>query len=156
MTTTATSLSRSTKGKGKVIEGNNSNPLGGEIIKSKEIIESNEATSSQPDEEAIAKARAALEKAKLSYEHAKTAYQLLTGKAPKVSGPGVISSILDIVTKSPKGVSKQEILDQLVNLFPDRTADGMLKTIQVQLCTRMNAEKHVNIIKTEEGKYLIK
>lgn len=110
------------------------------------------------DEKAVAAARAALEKAKASYEHAKTALALLIGKPLKMSsGPGVISSILSLIQNSPKGgVTRNEILEQLVVLFPEREKEGMLKTCNVQLCKRMNAEKHVNIVKTEEGKYLIK
>ena len=67
----------------------------------------------------------------------------------------MISSILDIVTKSgKKGVLKQEILDQLVILFPDREKEGMLKTIQVQLPSRMSKEREVNIVKSEDGAFL--
>lgn len=149
-------VSRQLKGKSSVVAGNNSNPLGNEIIKSKEIIKGNDATSSQPDEKAIEQARAALEKTKISYEHAKKALALLTGKTPKApSAPGVISSILDILKKSPKGVTKDEILAELVILFPERPKDGMFKTIGVQLPSRLSKEKGVNIVR-DNGKFFLK
>ena len=169
MTTTATTTKKVISDKSaqaqrlirssKVVEGNNLNPLGNEIIKSKEIVESNDATSA-PDPKAIEQARVALEKAKASYEHAKTALALLIGKPLKMSsGPGVISSILQILEESEEGVTKAEILEQLVVLFPEREKDGMQKTINVQLgkgkdC-RMSKEKKVDIIKTEDGKFKI-
>jgi hypothetical protein len=157
MTTTASTLSRSTKGKGKVIEGNNLNPKGNEIIKTDLTSKESDTTSSQPDEKAIELAKANLEKAKISYEHAKQALALLTGKASKEpKGDGVIGTIFNLIKDSGKsGISKAQILASLVSKFPDRTEEGMNKTIQVQLCSRMSKERGVNIVK-ENDLYLIK
>jgi hypothetical protein len=69
---------------------------------------------------------------------------------------GVISSILDIIKKSGKnGVTKDQILEQLVVLFPNRNKVGMSKTIQMQLPKRMSAEKKVNIVKSDKGTFSI-
>jgi hypothetical protein len=157
MTTTKGTLSRSTSSKGSVIEGNNSNPLGNEIVKT-DVIKDVEPITTPPDEEAINKAKALVEKTKASYLHAKQALELLTGKPEKKEKtPGVISTIFDLVKNSGKtGISKADILSELIKLFPDRTSDGMEKTIQVQLPSRMSKERDVKIEKTEDGKYLIK
>lgn len=109
-------------------------------------------------DQAITDATKNLEIVKLAYETAKADLKKLTGKAPKapkISGPGVIATIFTLVSNSKKGISKQELIDELVKLFPDRNRDGMLKTIQVQLPSRMNKEKKVNIVK-ENDKFLIK
>ena len=111
------------------------------------------------DEKAIEIGKALVEKTKKSYEDAKKALAILTGKPAKSSepkGPGVISSIFDLVKSSKKGISKAELLTKLVELFPDRSSEGMQKTINVQLPKRMSQEKKVNIIKSEDGKFSIK
>jgi hypothetical protein len=111
------------------------------------------------DNKAIESARVGLENAKKIYEEAKAHYHKLTGKTTKSSepkGPGVISSIFDLVKSSKKGISKDEILTKLVEMFPDRAKEGMVKTIQVQLPKRMSTERKVTIIKSEDGKFSLK
>jgi hypothetical protein len=157
MTAQAGTLSRSTKGKGAVVESNNLNPQGNEIVKTDEIKDV-EPITTPPDEEAINKAKALVEKTKASYLHAKQALELLTGKAEKTDKtPGVIVTIFTLVKDSGKtGISKSEILDELVKLFPDRTSDQMSKTVSVQLPKRMSSERNVKIEKTTDGKYFMK
>lgn len=88
---------------------------------------------------------------------ARTELRKLKGnKSMQPKGPGVISTILSLVTDAPKtGIGKQEILDKLVELFPEKAADGMSKTIQVQLPGRMAKERGINIKKTEDGKFYV-
>ena len=52
-------------------------------------------------------------------------------KAKAVKGPGVISTIIETISKRP--ATKQEILDVLCKRFPDRAADGMKATVSIQL-----------------------
>jgi hypothetical protein len=107
---------------------------------------------------AIDEATKALESAKVAYETAKAELKKLTGKEKKEKverGPGVIASIFSMVSNSKKGCSKEELIEELVKLFPERSREGMLKTIQVQLPSRMGKEKKVNIVK-ENDKFLIK
>jgi hypothetical protein len=111
------------------------------------------------DEKAIELAKALVEKTKKSYDDAKKALAILTGKPAKSNepkGPGVISTIFDLVKSSKKGITKAELLTKLVELFPDREKAGMEKTINVQLPKRMSTERKVNIIKSEDGKFSIK
>lgn len=56
--------------------------------------------------------------------------------------PGIIASIVEMVEKSgKKGVTKAEILDELIKRFPDRSEDSMRNTINVQVPARVNKEK---------------
>lgn len=112
----------------------------------------------KPDEKAIKIAFAKVESLKQALSEAKAELVKLTGKPAKESkGPGVIESILNILKESgKKGITKQEILDKLVVLFPDRAKEGMEKTINVQLPTRMSKERKVKIEKSEDGKFSIK
>jgi len=96
-------------------------------------------------------------KAKLS--EAKAELRKLTGKKSKgEKGPGVISTILTLVQTADKktGITKNQIFEKLVELFPDRAGEGMKKTISVQLPGRMSKEKKVNIVKTDKGAFYVK
>ena len=80
----------------------------------------------------------------------------LTGKKAEKKGPGVISTIFTLVSDSGKtGISKADILSKLVEMFPDRAEDGMEKTINVQLPSRMSKERGVVIKKLEDGNFAI-
>ena len=66
--------------------------------------------------------------------------------APKKAGaegkPGIIATIAGMIEKSgKKGVTKKEILAQLVEDFPDRSEESMKNTINVQVPARINKEK---------------
>lgn len=87
---------------------------------------------------------------------AKDELKQLTGKKSAPKGPGVISTIFTLVSDSGKtGISKAEILAKLVEMFPDRAADGMEKTINVQLPSRMSKERGITITKLESGNFAI-
>lgn len=71
--------------------------------------------------------------------------------APKK--PGVIQSILDIITKATAPVSEAKILEEMVLLFPERESAAMAKTIKAQLGgkaqpLRMEEEKGVKFVLT--------
>jgi uncharacterized membrane-anchored protein YjiN (DUF445 family) len=94
--------------------------------------------------------------AKSKLADAKKALRSLTGGKHEKKGPGVITSILSLVTSSgKKGISKTEILAKLVEMFPDRAEESMEHTISVQLPGRLSKEKGVNVQKTEAGAYYI-
>lgn len=68
------------------------------------------------------------------------------GTAPKKAGepgkPGIIATIVSLVEGSgKKGITKAEILAELVANFPDRSEDSMKNTINVQVPARINKEK---------------
>lgn len=111
-------------------------------------------------EENVLSAQKIYDEAKAKLADAKNALRKLTGKGKKnhePKGPGVIATILSLVTSSgKKGISKDELLTKLVELFPDRASEGMSKTIAVQLPGRMSKEKKVNIVKSEAGCYFVK
>lgn len=77
-------------------------------------------------------------------------------KAKKEKGPGVIATIVELIEKSgKKGITKEEILNELVKKFPDKAKDSMKNTINVQVPNRITKEKWP-VEKTEAGKYFKK
>ena len=67
--------------------------------------------------------------------------------------PGVIAGIVSCIEKSGrKGISKEQILDKLINLFPDREEKSMKNTINVQVPARITKEKFP-VEKTKDGNY---
>jgi hypothetical protein len=73
------------------------------------------------------------------------------------SGLGVIATIAKIVEESDgaKGVSKTDILEQLVEEFPDRSESSMKNTVNVQIPNRMSREKF-EIVTLENGNFTAK
>ena len=66
---------------------------------------------------------------------------------------GVISTIAEIIKQAGKeGITKQEILNELIKKFPDRNAESMKKTINTQVPNRISKEKFP-VKKLENGKY---
>jgi hypothetical protein len=115
-------------------------------------VEVNEIDNSQ----LIAAATKKIEDLKFQLATAKNELKELTGKKSAPKGPGVISTIFTLVSDSGKtGISKADILAKLVEMFPDRAADGMEKTINVQLPSRMSKERKVTITKLESGNFAI-
>lgn len=104
------------------------------------------AADAKPETAAAKKKREAAEK-KAADKVAKDAAKAATATAePKK--PGVIASILEVITNAKAPVSDADILAELVVRFPDRTAEAMLKTIKAQLGgknqpLRMEDEKKV-------------
>jgi len=104
----------------------------------------------------IADATKKIDDLKAQLAAAKDELKKLTGKKAEKKGPGVISTIFTLVSDSGKtGISKADILAKLVEMFPDRAEDGMEKTINVQLPSRMSKERGVTIKKLEDGNFAI-
>jgi hypothetical protein len=118
-----------------------------------DVNETNEIDNSQ----LIADATKKIEQLKNQLAAAKDELKKLTGKkSAEKKGPGVIATIFTLVSDSGKtGISKADILAKLVEMFPDRAADGMEKTINVQLPSRMSKERGVTIKKLESGNFAI-
>lgn len=143
----------------------NANPLKGKVVAADPKATAKDPAPIDPEKQkSIDAANAAVEAAEKVYAEAKAAFseakqelRKLTGKkgsGPK--GPGVISTILSLVEKSgKKGISKEDILKGLIETFPERAANGMEKTIAVQLPGRMSKEKGISIKKLETGCFYI-
>jgi hypothetical protein len=114
-------------------------------------------------EDQVAAAQKRFDEAKKSFEIAKAELKKVSGKAPKAAkkstepkGPGVIETIQKCLSEAgKKGISKAEILDKLVALFPDREKVSMEKTINVQLPGRLAKEKGLKIKKLENGAFVL-
>jgi len=78
-------------------------------------------------------------------------------KGPKKeAGPGIIKTIISLIEKAgKKGISKETILAELIEAFPDREEKSMKNTINVQVPARISKEKF-ELGKTEDGKYFKK
>jgi cobalamin biosynthesis protein CobT len=62
------------------------------------------------------------------------------GKKP--AGPGVIATIVSLIEGAgKKGVTKEEILTALTKAFPDKKAESMKNTINVQVPNRISKER---------------
>lgn len=81
---------------------------------------------------------------------------------PKKAGgngkPGVIGSILEFLqaASAKKPLTKEQIVAKLANRFKDRDPESMAKTVNVQVPSRISAEKGVNVEKNENGYYISK
>ena len=119
----------------------------GEVISDEEVREAFEAlgiVAAEDVEEAAAESTA-----KPTRKQPKDA----ATKKEAFKGPGVIATIVSMIEKAGKdGVSKEEILNELVAKFPDRAKDSMAKTINVQVPNRISKERFP-IVKLENGKY---
>lgn len=85
------------------------------------------------------------------------------GKAPPKKaggesnkGPGVIGSIVEFLesANSKKPLSKQALVEKLCKRFPDRPSEGMAKTVNVQVPTRIRTDKGINVQKNENGYWI--
>ena len=66
---------------------------------------------------------------------------------------GVVKSIVELIEKSgQKGISKEEILEELIKRFPDRQPTSMKNTINIQVPTRISKERFP-LEKTPDNKF---
>lgn len=64
--------------------------------------------------------------------------------------PGVIATIIAFISKkNPK--TKAQILAKLTKKFPERDPEKMMKTINVQVPSRLRKDKELNVQKTDKG-----
>jgi len=68
-------------------------------------------------------------------------------------GPGVIATIIQSITKKHR--TKKQILKILAKTFPEREPEKMMKTINVQVPSRLRKDKGLEIEKTEKGYKII-
>lgn len=71
-------------------------------------------------------------------------------KNPTLKRPGVVKAILSCIDEFGP-ITKDEILQKLVEKFPTRKESAMKKTISAWLPNGFNKRKGMNIIKTEKG-----
>lgn len=73
-------------------------------------------------------------------------------------GPGVIGKIADILKAASKKnpVTKEDITKQLAKAFPQRSAESMAKTVNVQVPGRIAKEKGLNVRKEGKAYYVAK
>ena len=71
-------------------------------------------------------------------------------------GPGVIATLLEIMKASSKKepVTKEQMLEKLIAKFPERNADSMKATINVQIPSRLAKEKNITIVKGDKGYFV--
>lgn len=79
-----------------------------------------------------------------------------TAKAPKEKKPGVIATIIEILSNASSShpVTKETIAHKLAKAFPDRDAEGMAKTVNVQVPTRLGSDKGLVVQKNAEGYWI--
>lgn len=78
------------------------------------------------------------------------------GKRPEKAakdGPGVIDTILECMGRD-KGAAVEEMVEVLAKRFPDRSADGMRKTVRVQT-SRLAAKGHKITKERDEKRGLV-
>ena len=79
------------------------------------------------------------------------------GKKPEKAGepgkPGIIATIAQLIKDSGKaGISKEDILKELVEQFPDREETSMKNTVNVQIPARIQKERFL-LKKLENGNW---
>ena len=74
-----------------------------------------------------------------------------TGKRAS-KGTGVIASIAQLIEESKSGITKEEILENLIVRFPENDPDSMMGTIKAQVPYRINKERFL-IEKDSEGRW---
>ena len=128
-----------------------------EQIAPEELEQVTDDKSTDDNSQLIADATKKIEDLKNQLTAAKEELRKLIGKKSTESkGPGVIATIFTLVRNSNEtGISKADILAKLTQMFPERAAEGMEKTINVQLPSRMSKERGVVIKKLETGNFAI-
>ena len=64
--------------------------------------------------------------------------------------PGVCASIIEFI-QNDGPITKADIVAKLKKRFPDRNEDSMAKTVNVQVPNRINKEKNLNVVLTDNG-----
>ena len=95
----------------------------------------------------VGKEKAAKEKAEKKEKPAK--------KEKETKGPGVIKTIASTI-KDHGPITKEQILEKLIKAFPERDAEAMKKTINVQVPNRINKEQDFQIENTDKGWKVVK
>jgi hypothetical protein len=75
-------------------------------------------------------------------------------KEKKAKTPGVIATIVTLISSKP--MSKATLLKKLVKAFPDRDAEKMEKTLNIQVPNRIRKEKNESLEENKKGKWFFK
>lgn len=117
-------------------------------------VEAKADTPKPTKEEKAAAKKAEAEATKKAKEEAKAKEKAeKDAKKLEAKKPGVIASILDIITNAAVPVNEDNIVDALAVLFPEKTKDSMRNTVRAQVGgktqpTRMEQEKKVTFVIT--------
>lgn len=95
------------------------------------------------------------QKKKAQKTETKKAAKKKASKRDGVKKVGVIASILEII-KNHGPITKPNIVKRLGKKFPDREPDGMTRTVNIQVPSRLNKEKKAKIKKDDKGRFFIK
>ena len=76
-------------------------------------------------------------------------------KEKETKGPGVIKTIASTI-KDHGPITKEQILEKLIKAFPERDAEAMKKTINVQVPNRINKEQNFQIENSDKGWKVVK
>ena len=83
----------------------------------------------------------------------KTEKKEKTPKEKKEKKVGIIATLVACMKAKPH--SKEQLLAALVKAFPDRPAEGMGKTINIQIPGRLSKDKGLKIKTDDKGRYSI-
>jgi hypothetical protein len=73
----------------------------------------------------------------------------------KSKGAGVIATVVEMLQNSKRPLTHQQIVDKLSTKFPDRSPEGMMKTVKIQVPNRLSKEKGLKIKKDDKGGFII-
>lgn len=124
-------------------------------------LEKNEAISIDSGDEVPTEKKEKAAKGEKKEKAAKAPKEPKPPKEPK--GPGIIDTILEVVQggSATNPVTKADVMKKLEERFKDRKADAMIKTVNIQLPSRLNKTKaeggrSAGIKKNEKGYYIPK
>jgi hypothetical protein len=75
-------------------------------------------------------------------------------KSKEEKKPGVIATIVELIKAGP--ITKEQIVKQLAKRFPDRDAESMAKTVNVQIPGRIAKEKNLKLVEVEGKGWKVK
>ncbi len=84
----------------------------------------------------------------------KTVKKTAAKKTAKAKKPGVIATIIKLISAKP--MTKDQIVKKLATVFPDREEKSMRNTVTVQVGGRLMVDKGLNVKKDDKGRYFIK
>jgi hypothetical protein len=75
---------------------------------------------------------------------------------PRPEGPGVIASIVEFLSaaSATRPLTKKDIHARLVRRFPERNADSMWTTINIQVPSRLLVDRNVRVEKNDKGYWI--
>lgn len=126
--------------------------------KSKAATKSTKATSSRSKKKGVEPPAGRAKKRATSSSKKASSKSTKSGNKPEtLKKVGVISTIIECLSKATKTrpLSREDLLEKLTKQFPDRSADGMKKTISQQVPKRLKSDKNIDVEQTSNGKFYI-